>query len=423
MDTPSYQTSARRVRTLVEQVRRTNWRTGVDRRTGFRYAYLCPSPDKYRWQWFWDSCFHAIIMAHVNPEMAVAELRTLVHSQEPNGFIGHVSFWGSRLLSDLWGRVQSTYAWRQRHTALIQPPMLAQAVERVTEVLGDPWIAVEFLPILDRYHEWLAEYRAPDDDGLLVIISPYESGMDQSPVFDQVLGFRNSPGRWSLGLRDRWLDFRNAMANYQDERLVKSGPFRVKDALVNALYADSLSTMARLHRRHGNQLAANAYTAQTQQVAASLTAKMWDRSRAAFFNLYGTPERRTQPLTVGGLIPLVVAELPEETVHMLVERHLQNRDEFFLEYPVPSVAATEATFNPRGQGLLWRGPTWVNTNWLLWRGLRRHGFQNQATRLAEQTAAMVARAGLREFYNPHTGAGLGARNFVWSGLVLDMGVE
>ena len=421
MDIPGYQTSARIVRTLAERARKSNLRTGVDLRTGFRYTYLCPSPNKYRWQWFWDSCFHAIVMAHVDPDLSVAELRTLVGNQEPDGFIGHVSFWGSRFLGDLWGRVQSSYAWRQNHTALIQPPLLAQSVERVTEVVGDPWIAAEFLPSLDRYHQWLADHRAPDEDGLLVIISPYESGMDQSPVFDQALGFRSSPGQWSLELRDRWLDLRNALANYQEGRLLKSGRFRVKDALVNALYADSLSTMARLHRRHGNQQAADAYAAKAQELVKNLVTKMWDRSRGAFFSLYGTPERRTLPLTVAGLVPLVVRELPEGPAHLLVEQHLQNRDEFMLEYPVPSVAATEPTFDPQGQRLLWRGPTWVNTNWLLWRGLRRHGFQALASRLAEQTAAMVARAGLREFYHPHTGQGLGGRGFLWSGLVLDMG--
>ena len=408
------------VRTLVERVRETNLRTGVDRRTGFRYTYLCPSPDKYRWQWFWDSCFHAIVMAHVDPELALAELRTLVRGQEPDGFMGHVSFWGTRFLGDLWGRMQSTYAWRQNHTALIQPPVLAQAVERVAEVVGDLGVATEFLPVLDRYHGWLAEHRARDDDGLLVIISPYESGMDQSPAFDQVLGFRGRPGRWSLEFRDRWLDLRNALANYQSERLINSGPFRIKNAMVNALYIDSLSTMSRMHRRHGNQQVASAYAAKAAQIGDALVSKMWDRSRGAFFDLYGVPERRTAPLTVGGLVPLVVRELPQEAAHMLVERHLMNQDEFSLPYPVPSVAATEPTFNPRGEGLLWRGPTWVNTNWLLWRGLQRHGFQELAGQIAEGTIAMVARSGLREFYHPHTGQGLGARDFAWSGLALDM---
>jgi hypothetical protein len=415
-----HQSNVDTVRSLVEQLPKTNLRSGVDHRTGFQYTYLCPSPDEYRWQWFWDSCFHAVVMAHVNPQLAVAELRTLMAAQEPDGFVGHVSFWGSRFMGDLWGRVQSTYAWRQHHTALIQPPMVAQAVERVAEVLGDVSMPSEFMAPLDRYHQWLAEHRVPDDDGLLVIISPFESGTNQSPTFDEVLGLGHAPGRWRLGFRNRWLDLRNALANYDSGKLVKSSTFRVKDSLVNALYADSLATMARLHRHQGEGEMANAYSNLASVVVASLVGKLWDRSRGAFFSLYGPTERRTAPLTVGSLMPLVIRDLPQEVALALVERHLSNPAEFSLPYPVASVAASESSFDPRGRGPIWRGPSWVNTNWLLWRGLRRHGFHDEALQLADRTIAMVAQAGLREYFHPYNGQGLGARSFAWSGLALDM---
>ena len=62
----------------------------------------------------------------------------------------------------------------------------------------------------------------------------------------------------------------------------------------------------------------------------------------------------------------------------------------------------------------------MNTNWVVWRGLRRHGFDDLAEQLAERTVEMVVGAGLREFYNPHTGEGLGAKSFGWSALALDM---
>ena len=414
------ETSIEAVRRHVERMRRSNLRQGKDSGTGLDYAYLCPSPGRYRWQWFWDSCFHAVVMAHVDPEMAMAELRTLVAGQDHDGFIGHISFWGSHRVGDLWGRLQSPLTWRFQHSALIQPPVLAQAVARVAEVTHEPTLTIELLPALDRYHAWLADHRVPDRDGLLVIISPYESGIDHSPTFDEVLGLRSPVQWWQIPLRDRWVDLRNVLRNYNSERLLKAGHFRVKDALVNALYADSLATMAALHRRHGHVEAANAYATRAGVVTASLTEKLWDRSRGAFFSLYGFLERRTAPLTVGSLMPLVVEELPADHAATLVERHLSDRSQFWLQYPVPSVSATEDSFGPRGSMLIWRGPTWVNTNWLLWRGLQRHGFHDLAEQLAHRTLTMVAESGLREFYHPHSGRGMGASSFGWSGLVLDM---
>lgn len=410
------------VRSFAQGLLRTNLKRGHDLSIGYRYSYLCPSPHDYPWQWFWDSCFHAVVMAHVEPEQATAELKTLVAGQDANGFIGHITFWGNRLwgLTNLAGYAQSRPGERLRHSALIQPPMLAQAVERVAEVVGDPALAPQFMDSLDRYHEWLAENRAPDGDGLLVIVSPYESGIDQSPTYDAPLGVTGKAGRLGLGLRDRWLDVRNWMNSYGSTRMLRAAHFYVKDALVNALYAESLETMARLHRAQMNPASAKTYAQRAELVTASLVEKLLDRTSGAFYSLIGKEELRSEPLTVGGLMPLVIGGLPRDVAGELVDRHLRNRNQFWTRYPVPSVAASEPSFNPRSASLIWRGPTWVNTNWLLWRGLRRHGFDELAAQLAARTITMVAEAGLREFYNPLNGEGNGARSFGWSALALDM---
>ena len=413
MDTEAIAT----IRRQISLLHQTNLRVGRDA-SGREYRYLCPSPTAYRWQWFWDSCFHAVMMAHVDPNLALAELRTLVSSQREDGFIGHINFWGSHLLSDIWGRIQSSYAWRQRHTALIQPPVLAQAIERVAQVLHDTLMPVEFLPALDRYHQWLTEHRTPDADGLLVIISPYESGMDQSPVYDEALGLSHRSA-WRVSLAGRWLDLRNAAYNY-DQRLVRRGPFRVKDVLVNALYADSLTSMARLHQRYGQPGYARGYAEKAAEIVEAMLTKMRDRTTGAFHSLYGSEDRRTKPITVASLAPLVVESLPREAAEMLVDRHITRSDGFGLPFPLPSVAASEPSFDTRGVRLSWRGPTWVNTNWLIWRGLVRHGYLSLAAQLAQRTIQMVATAGMREFYHPYTGRGMGARSFAWSGLALDM---
>ncbi|MBM3941140.1 MAG: hypothetical protein FJ318_09760 [SAR202 cluster bacterium] len=414
--------AAQVLRAHVHRVMRLNLRTGHDHALRFDYRFLCPSPHEYYSQWFWDSCFHAIAIAHVDPAHAVAELRTTIAMQEPDGFIGHMNFWGASWFSprNVLAYLQGPVGKRLRHTLLIQPPMLAQAVESVAHTTRDPRLVARFLPALDRYHAWLEENRTPDRDGLLVIVSPYESGMDQSPTYDVPVGLTGRAGYWRLGYRDRLLDLHNYRAEYNLKSLFAKKRFYVKDSLVNALYADSLATMARLHNAAGKPDVANLYDTKAGHVAASVLEKMWDRSRAAFFTLYGANERRTQPLTVGGLVPLIMPTLPRDVAQLIVERQLLDPKTFGLRYPVPSVAASEPTFNPRSAGTIWRGPTWVNTNWLVWRGLRRHGFREQAKNLAERTINMVSQNGLWEYYHPVTGQGEGAKDFGWSALALDM---
>jgi hypothetical protein len=53
-------------------------------------------------------------------------------------------------------------------------------------------------------------------------------------------------------------------------------------------------------------------------------------------------------------------------------------------------------------------------------GLRRLGYAAEAERLASRIAEAVVRQGLREYYDPLTGEGLGAIDFAWTSLALEM---
>jgi hypothetical protein len=79
------------VRSLAERVLRANWLEGE--REGLPFAYTKPSPRRYPWQWYWDSCFAAIVWRRFDPGRARAELETLLRAQRPDGFIGHTIFW------------------------------------------------------------------------------------------------------------------------------------------------------------------------------------------------------------------------------------------------------------------------------------------------------------------------------------------
>ena len=68
----------------------------------------------------------------------------------------------------------------------------------------------------------------------------------------------------------------------------------------------------------------------------------------------------------------------------------------------------------------WRGPTWINTAWLCWLGLVRLGYEQAAADLAQRLGAAMAAAGLREYYDPRTGAGMGTKDFGWSSLVMEL---
>jgi glycogen debranching enzyme len=68
----------------------------------------------------------------------------------------------------------------------------------------------------------------------------------------------------------------------------------------------------------------------------------------------------------------------------------------------------------------WRGPTWINSAWLLWIGLLRLGYRAEAERMTAALCHAYVREGAREFYEPFTGEGLGATEFGWSALIAEL---
>jgi glycogen debranching enzyme len=152
--------------------------------------------------------------------------------------------------------------------------------------------------------------------------------------------------------------------------------------------------------------------------------RLWDERLGYFVDEAQPSGVRPAVNTWAGLSPLALPDLPEEIGRRMIEEHLLNPLRYWLETPPPSVSADEPSFEPgRGSGWkrrYWRGPTWVNAAWLLWLGMVRLGYTDEARQMASKLERAILAAGMREYYNPHTGEGLGALDFAWTGLILEM---
>ena len=71
----------------ARQILLTNLRRGVADWNGKEFSFVVPSLRGYPFQWFWDSCFHAIALTHLDLDQAKAELTTLMSAALPDGFI------------------------------------------------------------------------------------------------------------------------------------------------------------------------------------------------------------------------------------------------------------------------------------------------------------------------------------------------
>lgn len=75
-------------------------------------------------------------------------------------------------------------------------------------------------------------------------------------------------------------------------------------------------------------------------------------------------------------------------------------------------------FDPRQY---WRGPIWINIDWLLWRGLISHGRTRVADEVAASMLGLIRRSGWREYFSPFGGDGYGSHDFGWTAaLIVDL---
>ena len=382
------------VRSLCERTLRGSWVEGARSADRVPFAYTRPSPGHYPWQWYWDSCFAAIVWRRFDPDRARTELQTLLAAQRPDGFIGHTIFW-SGPPRDLRRFTYNVLSRSATMTASIQPPALAWAW---AIAVGDP--AAE--PGIVRHHRWLAANRDLDGDGLIWIVQPDESGLDASPQFDAIWGRRahGRPGFIGLVRRNRRL-------GYDLRRIAANGGPVCCEVMTNVLYALSRLALGE------------------PSLTPAIVERMYDEDSGLFWPLARPEARRRPALTWAALSPLALPDLPERIGRRLAEDHLLRTDRFWLPVAPPSVSADDPAFSLR-DGILpglrryWRGPTWINAAWLVWLGLVRLGYREQAEELAQSIARTVLAEGLREYYNPYSGRGMGAVNFAWSALAIEL---
>jgi hypothetical protein len=364
----------------------------VGERDGVPFQYTRPSPGRYRWQWYWDSCFAAIAWRHFDPGRSRAELETLLAAARPDGFIGHTIFWehpvsGPRRL--FYNVIHRDDAM----TATIQPPALALAWGIA---VGDP--ALE--PRIVAHHAAVSDQRDLEGDGLLWILQPDESGLDASPQFDPIWRHRAQglPGFVELVQRNRQRQFRI-------EAVRAAGDPVVCEVMTNVIHGLSRLALGQ------------------PSITPALIGRCYDEPSGLFYPAVQPAITERIPLTWTAFAPLALPDLPEEIGHRLAAC-LLDRDRFWTKVAPPSVALDEPSFSLRehfdGLRRYWRGPTWVNSAWLVWRGLVRLGYEERAATLARGITETVARVGLREFYDPYDGRGMGAEDFAWSALALEL---
>ncbi|MGC9453930.1 MAG: amylo-alpha-1,6-glucosidase [Phycisphaerae bacterium] len=306
-----------------------------------RQHWSTPDRVPHRDMWLWDSVFHSLGMNHFDEDLSWEFLKSILDCQQPDGRIpGQVGVAGKESLST-------------------QPPLLAWGVWENYLTRGGTDALEYALPRLEAYVEWDCANRDSNGNGLLewqIDSSPFcrsgESGLDNSPRFDEAV----------------------------DLEAVDFSVFMAREMLF----------ISRICGELGLEDKSAEWLRRSRRISAAVHDLLWSEQDGFYYDRKLDGEL-TGIKAVTGFLPLLLEDLPTGRARRLTG-HLDDPDEFATALPVPSVAVSHPAFSTD----MWRGPTWVNLNAMVVRGLRRHGLDEYADRIVDATIEHV-----RKYYEQY----------------------
>jgi putative isomerase len=324
-----------------------------------------PSRNGYLGIWHWDAYFHALGYRHVDPKLAQDQVRIMLAHQLEDGMIPDVVHDEGILafVSEApYRHVSSGLKGPEpppRTYGITKPPLTAWTAWKLYEIDGDADFLASVYDAIVRAQAWWIEQRDSDRNGLCEYHHRYSSGLDDSPLWD--------------------------------------GGLPVESPDLNAYLCMQYDDLARIARVIGREEDVPQWESRASRLAECLTEAMWD-SEAGLFRA----TRAGQPIatrTPFNLYPLITGRLPAPIADRVVAT-LTDPRQFWGTYPVPTVALDDPAFDPL---VMWRGPVWINPNYLLVDGLLRAGYAGLARTLRQRTLDLMMRhADFYEFYHPIT---------------------
>jgi len=313
------------------------------------YDRIWSTPDRlpHKNLWLWDSVFHALGHRNIDGKLAEDLILDIFVGQYDNGMIPH--------MANIYLRSNIT-----------QPPVIAWGAWNVYQTTHNKEFLRAVFSCNGRFLSWCQRERKPAPENLYVWHTAEditcrcdESGMDNSPRFDNVVHLQA-------------IDFSCFMAN-------------------------EMRHMARIAKELGEDPAE--YLEQFESIKAAINAKLWDAEDGFYYDYDLDNERIHKVEAVSSFLPLFAGVCDEKQADSLI-KWLLNPETFWTAFPIPSISVRDKTFGSD----MWRGPVWINYNYMIIQGLREYGYADLADEILHKTLDVINEwyqkdGTLYEFYN------------------------
>lgn len=407
------------------------------------YDHTPPSWSHYPHCFLWDSGFISMVYSfYGRPDDGAQELLTVFKGQNPDtGFIPNMRFSNRGRLFD---PERYTFLHPFFGSDYTQPPILALSAWNIYEsykAKGEETKGLKFLSqtydnLFKLYHYFYQYRRNSADDYLIGVIHPHETGRDSDHTFDfSKLRFPSNGDATPLpvALLNTATDYLSSLALNVRLRIASWDPIKAKeifwvnDVMFNVIYADNLRVMAQIAEVLGRSVHSRFFNNQAKRVEEAILKDLWSEEDGMFYAR--KKDGFIEKVSVSNLFPIALENIGVGQLKNLLDL-LEDETFFATDYPIPSnpVGLAEHDHSYK-EKRIWRGPTWINMNYYIVRGLLKQAkrFKDRdkdltfrcasiAKHIAEKSHELIEKSGRREFYNPNTGQGYRVSNFGWSTL-------
>lgn len=343
----------------------------------------------------WDTYFSAMLAIPVDKNLAYANAIAITREKTGKGFIPNFGA-----------------ANNDKSLDRSQPPVGALAVREIYRRYKEAALVEELFEDLLDWNRWFAENRMLENGCLCWGSEPFplqagkfwetegvgdtygaalESGMDNSPMYDDVL-FHQSTHLMCLadvGLTGLYIMDCKALAE-----------------LADVIHREREKTeLLERHRlcRQGLQL-------------------LWCEEKGIFLNRHTDTGAFSKRLSPTSFYALFADNLTEKQLKETL-KHFYNPEEFYGKYMLPSIARNDPAYHEQDY---WRGRIWAPVNFLVYLAMKNQGLEKECSILAKASVELLLKewkeqGHVHENYNGNSGEGCDVPNsdpfYHWGGLL------
>ena len=336
----------------------------------------------------WDTYFAALMASVDFKELAYSNALAITNALTERGFVPNL---------------EATHGLKSFDRS--QPPVGSMVCKLIYDRHGETWFLEEVYAQLLTWNRWWDQERNnqgylswgsdahPRGMGALTLqAAKYESGLDNSPLFDE------------------------AVFNEEKEML------ELASAGLMGLYVADCNYLRQIATVLGKPEDAAELRQRAEQYSTKLQ-ELWDEESGIFRDKNLVTGELSTHLAPTNFYPLLGQVATPRQAQRMVEEHLMNPEEFYGEWMLPSIARNDPAF---ADNSYWRGRIWAPMNFLVYMGLRNYDLPEARQTLAEKSKQLIlhewtGKRRVHENYNAETGAGDDVRNsdsfYSWGGLL------